>query len=121
LLGVLDVAQVLFAHQSLVDRVNQAVRWGTVHPWQGADPVRNVVLYDAPEQPASSTSGYLGLKPENVVVTYQPRTDERPDDEIVSVTIVNFESHFYSPWIARTLVNPRPVLVSAQIAFAANR
>ena len=33
LLGVIDCGQVLFAHQSLVERVRAAVRWGVVHPW----------------------------------------------------------------------------------------
>ena len=31
LLGVIDCGQVLFAHQSLVERVRSAVRWGVVH------------------------------------------------------------------------------------------
>jgi hypothetical protein len=31
LLGVIDCAQVLFAHQALVERVRSSVRWGVVH------------------------------------------------------------------------------------------
>ena len=64
-----------------------------------------------------TTTGYLGLKPENVVVNYRPPTPDRPDDETLSVTIVNFESHFFSPWIARTIVSPRPVSVTAPMAY----
>lgn len=118
LLGVMDVAQVLFAHQSLVARVSSAVRWGAVHPWTGPEPIRNMVLYDRADEPRQATQGYLGLKPENVRVTYYPATPERPDDERLTVAIVNFESHFYSPWIARTLISSRPVLVSAPVAFS---
>lgn len=117
LLGVLDVAQVLFAHQALVDRVNLAVRWAVVHPWQGADPIRNLVLYDQTQEPRAATSGYLGLKPENVVVTYRAPTPDRPDDQTLTVAIVNFESRLFSPWIAQKLVTPRAVLVSAPVAF----
>jgi hypothetical protein len=49
LLGVIDCGQVLFAHQSLVERVRTAVRWGVVHPWNGSEPVVNLVLYNQPE------------------------------------------------------------------------
>jgi Flp pilus assembly protein TadG len=47
LLGVIDCGQVLFAHQSLVERVRSAVRWGVVHPWNektGSEAVVNLVL-----------------------------------------------------------------------------
>lgn len=117
LLGVMDCAQVLFAHQSLVERVNLAVRWGVVHAWEGPDPVRNLVLYNQTGEPHETTPGYLGLKPENVIVTYQPTTAEQPDDEMLTVSIVNFETHLFSPWIAQTLVSTRPVLVSAPMAY----
>jgi hypothetical protein len=51
------------------------------------------------------------------MVRYRPRTPERPDDETLTVAIVNFESRLFSPWIARTLVSPRPVRVTAPLAF----
>jgi hypothetical protein len=117
LLGVIDCAQVLFAHQSLVERVRPSVRWGVVHPWQGPEQVTNLILYDQTEAPRVAASGFLGLKPENVRVRYQPATEERPDDETLTVEIVNFESHFFSPVIGKTLVNPRPVKISAPVSF----
>jgi hypothetical protein len=117
LLGVIDFGQVMFAHQSLVERVRSAVRWSVVHPWQGSDPVINLVLYNQTDEPRMTTAGYLGLKPENVVVRYRPATPERPDDETISVAIVNFQSQFFSPWLARTLVSPRPVSVTAPMAY----
>ena len=113
LIGAADCGQVVFAHQSLVERANQATRWATLHPWQGYQPVVNMVLYGQPEEPRETRPGFLGLSAENVVVRYQPATPERPDDETVSVSIINYESHFFSPWLARTLVSTRPVLVSA--------
>jgi len=116
LLGVIDCGQVMFAHQSLVERVRSAVRWSVVHPWQGNDPVINLVLYDQPDEPRMTTPTFLGLKPENVVVQYRAATIERPDDETVTVSIVNFQSQFFSPWIARTLVSPRPVSMTAPMA-----
>jgi hypothetical protein len=117
LLGIIDFGQVIFAHQSLVERVRSAVRWSVVHPWQGNDPVINLVLYDQTNEPRVNTPGFLGLKAENVLVHYRSPTPERPDDETVSVTIVNFQSQFFSPWIARTLVSPRPVSITAPMAY----
>jgi hypothetical protein len=121
LLGVFDCGQVLFAHQALVERVRTAVRWGTLHKWQGAEPVVkpdaivNMVLYSQPQQPAPSREGYLGMKPENVQVTYHAATPEAPDDELLTVSIVNYESHFFSPWLARVLISHRPVMMSAPV------
>ena len=116
LLGVFDFGQVVIAQQALTERVRAAVRWGVVHPWNGPDAIVNLVLYDQTAEPNDTSSSYLGLKPANVIVTHRAPTLERPDDEILSVAIVNFESHFYSPWIARTFVSPRPVLMSAPMA-----
>lgn len=118
LLGVIDCGQVVFAHQALVERVRSAVRWGVVHPFDGSgEEVANLVLYNQPGAPKMSVGGFLGLTRANVQVRYQPPTAERPDDETLSVAVVNFESHFFSPWMARAIVNPRPVLVSAPVAY----
>lgn len=119
LLGVLDCGQVLFAHQSLVERVRMAVRWGTVHEWQGPEPVVNLVLYGKPAAPRMATEGFLGLTVDNVVVRHRTPTPERPDDETLTVEIVNFESHLFAPWMARALVNPRPVSITAPMGLRA--
>ena len=114
LIGVLDCGQVLYAHQALVDRVGNAVRWGTLHPYDGTgQQIANLVLYDHPESPRPNEHGYFGLTRANVDVRFHPRSADRPDDEILSVAIVNYESHFFSPYIARTIVSPRPILISA--------
>jgi TadE-like protein len=117
LLGVIDCGQVLFAHQALVERVRSSVRWGVVHPWQGPDQITNLILYEQTEEPRVAVGGFLGLTRKNVQVRYQPATAERPDDETLTVEIVNFESRFFSPVIGKTLVNPRPVKISAPVSF----
>ena len=117
LLGVIDCAQVLFAHQALVERVRSSVRWGVVHQWEGPDRITNLILYGEQEAPRILPEGFLGLKPENVRIRYQESTPERPDDETLTVEIVNFECHFFSPVIGKTLVNPRPVKISAPVSF----
>jgi hypothetical protein len=120
LLGVADCGQVLFAHQSLVERARGAARWGSLHPGEGTEPIVNLVLYGQTQAPLKETTGYLGMTPANVQVVYQPATPDRPDDETVSITIVNFESHLFSPWLSRVLVSARPVLVSAPVAARAS-
>jgi hypothetical protein len=113
LLAVIDCGAVLFAHEALVERARSAVRWGALHAWQGPDPIVNLVLYGSAEAPRRTTAGYLGLTPSNVQVRYQPSTAEHPDDEMLTVSIVNFESHFISPWATKVLVSPRPVMIAA--------
>ncbi len=116
LLGVIDCGRVLYAHQALVERVRSSVRWGTIHPYDGTgEQIANLVLYDQLNPPLASSGGFLGLTRANVQVRYQAPSPERPDDEMLTVAIVNYESHFFSPWIARTIVSPRPVLISAPI------
>src|SRR5580693_8379102 len=117
LLGVVDCGQVLYAHQALVERVRSAVRWGTLHPYDGTgEQVANLILYDQIDEPRMTRDGFLGLTRSNVQVRYQPASVERPDDQMLSVAIVNYESHFFSPWIAKKIVSPRPVLISAPVA-----
>lgn len=120
LLGVIDCGQVLFAHQSLVERVRTAVRWGVVHPWDKvgdkADPIVNLVLYNQTEAPRGNAPAFLGMQRENVVVRHFAPSD-RPDDETLSVTIVNFRPQFFSPWFAGALVSPRAVSITAPMAI----
>jgi hypothetical protein len=120
LFGVIDCGQVLISHQSLMERVRSAVRWGVVHPWDGnGEQIANLILYSQPDEPRTSTGGYLGLTRANVQVRYQPSLPARPDDEGLSVAIVNYQYHFLSPWLSQTFINPRPVMVSAPMAYRA--
>lgn len=118
LFGVVDCGQVLVAHQALVERVRAAVRWGVVRPWDGTgDQIANLVLYNQPDEPRTATGSYLGLTRENLQVRYQPATAARPDDETLSVAVVNYRYRFMSPWIGQAFVNPHPVLISAPMAY----
>jgi len=118
LFAVIDCGQVLVAHQALVERVRSSVRWGVVRPWDGTgDQVANLILYSQPGEPNTTTAGYLGLTRGNVQVTYRPAAPERPDDESITVAIVDYHYYFLSPWVTSALVNPRPVLESAPMAY----
>ena len=120
LFGVIDCGLVLVRHQSLVERVRSAVRWGVVRPWDGSgEQIANLILYDQPTEPAGATGSYLVLTRENVQVRYQPASPARPDDEMLTVSIVNFHYQFLSPWITQIFINPRPVLISAPMSYKA--
>ena len=118
LFAIIDFGQVLVAHQALVERARAAVRWGVVHPWDGTgDQIANLILFNQTDEPRAATDGYLGLTRENVQVRYQPATAARPDDETLSVAVVNYRYRFMSPWIGQAFINPRPVLISAPMAY----
>lgn len=120
LFGVIDCGLMLVRHQALVERVRSAVRWGVVRPWDGSgDQIANLILFEQTTEPSGASAGYLGMKRENVQVRYQPASPARPDDETLSVSIVNFQYQFLSPWITQIFVNPRPVLITAPMAYKA--
>jgi hypothetical protein len=75
------------------------------------------VLYNQTEAPRGDVPAFLGLRPENVVVRHQAATPERPDDETLTVTIVNFRSQFFSPWLATMVISPRAVSIAAPMAY----
>ena len=120
ILGVVDCGQVLYSHQALQERVRASVRWGTLHPYDGTgDQVANLVLYGQPAEPALIQGTFLGLTRNNIQVHYQAPTPDRPDDELLSVSIVNYQSHFFSPYISAAVISPRPVIVTAPMAYRA--
>jgi hypothetical protein len=105
LLGVIDCGQVMYSHQVLQERVRSAVRWGSIHPFDASgDQVANMILYAQPA-PAAQPE-FLGLTRANIQV--------RASDDLLTVSIVNYQSHFFSPWFP-SVISPRPVIVSAPL------
>lgn len=110
LLGVIDCGQILWSHQALQERVRSAVRWGTLHPYDGTgNQVANLILYGQPAEPGVPQGAFLELTRNNVQVTSH--------DDLLSVSIVNYQSHFFSPWISKAVISPRPVIVTAPMAY----
>jgi hypothetical protein len=118
LFAVIDCGQVMLAHESLVERARTAVRWASVHPWDGTgEQTANMLLFNQPDEPLAGREGYLGLTRANVQVRYQPSVPEHPDDEIVTLSVINFRYQFLSPWFGKAMINPRPVTISAPMAY----
>jgi hypothetical protein len=119
LIGMLDVSQVLFIHQALVERARNAVRYGVAHNFD-ADAIRNLVLYnrtsapspppdqDQRDEPPPLPTGAFGLTPSMVSVV---RHDAGDTGDRVVVTIRNYPIRFFTPLIA-SVVTGRPIVAS---------
>ena len=82
LLGIVDLSQIVFAHQALVERVRDAARWGAIHPEAGVEPIRSRIIAD-------------GLKPENIVIDFH---------ESDGIQVIHIESYKFSSAAFRALV-----------------
>lgn len=101
LIGVIDVGQVLYVHQSIVERVRSAVRYGAVRPFD-AEAIKNMVLYDQSTVPDTGDDdvvpeGFLRMNSEMVSVVRQDATFK--EDRIV-VTVDGYPFTFFIPFIA---------------------
>lgn len=107
LIGIFDLGQVLFIHQSFVERVRHAARYAVVNSY---DPVafKNMVLYRQTTVPAGQTSGIFGLTPDTVSITHSGAGTN--DDRIV-VSITSYPYRFFTPLIAGVFVG-RNITVS---------
>jgi len=100
LIGALDFGQLLFTHQMMVDRVRAGVRWGVVNAWDGTgNQIANMVLYN---NTTAGSNPFLGMNRDNVSVVRTAGTVDNPNDERITVSIVNYNFTFLSPWIAHT-------------------
>jgi len=114
LIGVLDVGQVLFVHQTLAERARNAVRFGVVRNYD-SEAIRNIFLYNQPTVPprpgilpGQPVPGIFGLTPDMVQVT---RYDANTHEDRVVVTVSNYPFQFYTPLIA-SVARGKPITMS---------
>jgi hypothetical protein len=84
-IGVFDVGEMLFVHQTLTDRARNAARWGAVNTFDPTS-IQNLVLYGA-TAPAQGQTPSFGLAASNVTVTRPAASVGTPEDRVV-VTII---------------------------------
>ena len=102
LIGAMDFGQLLFTHQLMVERVRAGVRWGVVSAWDGTgDQIANMVLYNSSTVP-DGAAPFLGMTRSNVSVVHTNASASNPNDERLTVSIVDYSFKFFSPWIAKT-------------------
>ena len=95
LIGIFDVAQVMYVHQGITERVRAALRYGTVNAYNETA-IRNVVLYGQHSVPTGAQPSF-GLTAENVSVS---RIGNSTAADRIVITVSNYGYEFISPWIA---------------------
>src|SRR5713101_3740823 len=84
-IGVLDIGEMFFVHQTLTDRARNAARWGAVNTFN-ATSMQNLVLYGA-TAPANGQTPSFGLTTANVTVTRPAATIGKAEDRVI-VTVI---------------------------------
>lgn len=100
-LGMIEVGEILYIHQTLVERTRTAVRWGAVNTWDSTNSpiqISNLILYGT-TSPANNSSPIFGLASNNVSVT-RPEPDYSAGDRIV-VSVSGYSLTFLTNTIAR--------------------
>jgi Flp pilus assembly protein TadG len=96
LIGVFDLGQIFFIHQTFVERVRNAARYAVVNTYDETA-FKNMVLHNQPTAPEGRTSGIFGLTPAMVSVS---QFDSGTSEHRVVVAINNYPYRFFSPLIA---------------------
>jgi Flp pilus assembly protein TadG len=106
LIGTIDFGQVIYFHQSLVERARAAARYGAINPTDTTG-IQNVAVYNSPTVPSPPvpvlpymTTGMVQVQDLNAN-TAEAR---------IMVTISTYPINFISPYIAQQF-NNRPVIV----------
>jgi Flp pilus assembly protein TadG len=107
LIGIFDLGQIFFIHQTFVERVRNAARYAVVNTYD-ATAFKNMVLYSQPTVPTGRTSGIFGLTADMVTVT---RAGAGTNDDRIVVSVTNYPYRFFSPLIAGVFQG-RAILVS---------
>ncbi|MFN3326066.1 MAG: TadE/TadG family type IV pilus assembly protein [Bryobacteraceae bacterium] len=96
LVAIYDVSHFLILHQSLTERVRDALRYGTVHPFD-ATKIQNIVLYGSPAEPSGAAPSFNLTRS---MVNVQRLDPDSTEDRIV-VTVSGYPFEILTPWIAR--------------------
>ncbi len=107
LIGIFDLGQIFFIHQSFVERVRNAARYGVVNTFNETA-FKNMVLYNQTTVPEGQTSGMFGLTADQLTVT---QYDTGTSAHRIVVAINSYPYRFFSPLIAGIFTG-RPILVS---------
>ncbi len=97
--GCVDFGFALFEHQTLVNRVCTAARYGAIHT-SDFTAIKNMVLYSSPSIPAGKSEGdpgVFGLQASMINVSRFNEGD--PEDRIV-VTLSGYHFVFVGPYVA---------------------
>jgi hypothetical protein len=106
LIGTIDFGQVLYFHQSLVERARAAARYGAIHPTDTTG-IQNMAVYGMASPGGSPVAVLPGMT--TSMVSVQDLSANTPEARLM-VTISGYPINFISPYIAQQF-NNRPVIV----------
>ena len=107
LIGTIDFGQVLYFHQSLVERARAAARYGAIHPTDTTG-IQNVAVYNSATVSGTPRAVLPGLTTSMVAPS---NSGINTPEARIMVTISGYPIVFLSPYIAQQF-NNRPVIVS---------
>ena len=107
LIGAVDFGQVVYFHQSLVERARAAARYGAVNPTD-TNGIKNVAVYNVAD---TSNSPPRVLPSLTTAMVDVQNPDVNTSAARVVVTISNYPINFFSPYIAQSF-NNRPIQVT---------
>jgi TadE-like protein len=113
LIAIADFGQVLFFHQSIVERVRAGLRWGSIHAYDETA-IKNYILFNSSTAPAGASTGFLGLTGSNLQVT---QSDVGTNTERITVAVVNYRFYLISPWIAKSFTNGSAVIETLPMEY----
>jgi len=113
LIGVFDFGQFLFIHQSLVERVRSAARWGAINNPSDSAAITNMVLYNQAATPPAGTGAYFSLTAGNVFVT---TPGSGSDNYRLTLQVSGYSYSIFSLNIAGSYVGP-PITVSVPLGL----
>ncbi len=105
LIGSLDIAKVVYLHQSLVERARSGAQWAAVNEFDSAK-VKNYVVYNSPDPGATPSLWRL----QTSMVTAELK-DANTAKARVEIKIKDYPYDFFSPWIAGAY-KARPIVTS---------
>ena len=112
LLGIVDMGQVLFLQQAIVERARSAARWGAVTDPTNSGAIQNMVLYMQPTVPANGGASF-GLTPSMVSVS---TADAGTDNYRLTVQISDYSYIVLSPYLAGSYKGA-PISVSVPLGL----
>jgi Flp pilus assembly protein TadG len=107
LIGTIDFGQVLYFHQSLVERARAAARYGAINPTDTTG-IQNMAVYNVASYSGSAPSAMLPGMTTSMVNVQD--LGNNSNEARIMVTISGYPINFISPYIAQQF-NNRPVIV----------
>ena len=103
LIGIMDMGQFLYFHQSLTERARAAARYGAVHSYSnsGLD-TQNMAIYNNPAGGEKTFLPYLNTTPGTNGYVSATLTGSGTDDARIIVTINNYPYNFLSPYMSKS-------------------